>query len=220
MLVEENILEKNSIPKLSGSNVNSRFTAIGLTAASGEPVMCVVIFAAEELTFDQRMGHDVRVAFDPNKSVAENTGEGKVFPGTPKCTFRGKEVDSLVTCSPKGSITSEILKQIFERLDDLGVYERTEGRVPMALFDAHDSRLQVPFLRYINNEKHLWKFCIGLPNGTHKWQVGDSRQQNGRWKIEWYKEKDNLVSYKREIGLVCLSSIVFGITVLRIKKEI
>ena len=157
MLVEENILEKNSIPKLSGSNVDSRFTAIGLTAASGEPVMCVVIFAAEELTFDQQMGHDVRVAFDPNKSVAENTGKGKVFPGTPKCTFRGKEVDSLVTCSPKGSITSEILKQIFERLDDLGVYERTEGRVPMALFDAHDSRLQVPFLRYINNKKHLWR---------------------------------------------------------------
>ena len=40
-----------------------------------------------------------------------------------------------------------------------------------------------------------------MPNGTHKWQVGDSRQQNGRWKIEWYKEKDELVSYKREIGL-------------------
>ena len=64
----------------------------------------------------------------------------------------------------------------------------------MVLFDAYDSRLQVPFLQYINDEKHLWKFCIGLPNGTPKWQVGDSRQQNGRWKIEWYKEKDELVS--------------------------
>ena len=68
-------------------------------------------------------------------------GKGKAFPDTPKCIFKGKEVDSLVTCSPKGSITSEILKQIFGRLDNLGVYERTDGKVPMALFDVHDSRL-------------------------------------------------------------------------------
>ena len=28
---------------------------------------------------------------------------------------------------------------------------------PMALFDAHDSRLQVEFLRYVNNDDHRWK---------------------------------------------------------------
>jgi len=197
------LVKKNSLPKLTGSNVDARFTAIGLTAASGDPVMCVIIFAAEELTFSQQMGHDIRIPFDDNKSVKENSGKGKTFPGSPKCYFRGKEVEAFVTCTPKGSVTSDILKQVFERLDNMGMYERVDGRVPMALFDAHDLRLQVPFLQYINDKNHIWKFCIGLPNGTHKWQVGDSKQQNGRWKIEWYKEKDDLVSYKRNNGLGC-----------------
>eukprot|EP00560_Eucampia_antarctica_P004562 CAMPEP_0197833828 /NCGR_PEP_ID=MMETSP1437-20131217/20225_1 /TAXON_ID=49252 ORGANISM="Eucampia antarctica, Strain CCMP1452" /NCGR_SAMPLE_ID=MMETSP1437 /ASSEMBLY_ACC=CAM_ASM_001096 /LENGTH=58 /DNA_ID=CAMNT_0043438103 /DNA_START=60 /DNA_END=233 /DNA_ORIENTATION=- len=56
-----------------------------------------------------------------------------------------------MTCSSKGSITSEIFKATFEKLDNIGVYKREENRKPFCLFDAHDSRLQVPFLGYINN---------------------------------------------------------------------
>ena len=131
--------------------------------------MVIIIFAALELSFVQRMGHDVRVEYDENGSVSDNSGPGKSFPGAPTCHFRGKDVPALVTCSPKGSITSCILREAFKRLDDLGVYERTSTLRPMALFDAHDSRLQVAFLRYINDPSHRWTFCIGLPNGTHKW---------------------------------------------------
>ena len=36
----------------------------------------------------------------------------------------------------------------------------------------------------------MWKACIGLPNGTVKWQVGDSEQQNASWKMAMTKEKD------------------------------
>ena len=70
----------------------------------------------------------------------------------------------------------------------------------MALFDAHDSRLQVEFLQYVNSPDHLWQFCIGLPNGTHKWQVGVSKEQNGSYKIEWAREKYNLVLWKTRLG--------------------
>jgi hypothetical protein len=76
----------------------------------------------------------------------------------------------------------------------LGLYKRVPGGpIPFVLFNAHDSQLQVPFLRYVNDEEHKWKVCIGLPNGTGKWQVGDSSKQNGQWKTEMTREKGKLV---------------------------
>ena len=116
--------------------------------------MAIVIFAAKELSFIQRMSHDIMVEYDETVSVTENSGVGKAFPGGPTCMFRGKTIPALITCSPKGSISSYILRTAFQRLDDLGVYERTPSLKPFALFDAHDSRLQVPFLRYINDPTH------------------------------------------------------------------
>ena len=195
------VSQKNTRANIKSSHTNGRFTLIGLTAASGDPVMCIMIFAGEELTFEQRMGDDIRVAYDAAKSVTQNSGRGKRFPGAPTCFFRGKTIPPLVTCSKKGCITSEILMTALKRLDDLGVYKRTETLTPMGLFDAHDSRLQVPFLRYINDESHLWRFCIGLPNGTHKWQVGDAPEQNGCWKVEWSREKGVLLLYRIRMGL-------------------
>ena len=55
------------------------------------------------------MGSDIRVPFDESKSVRDNSGPGKRFPGGPTCLFRGVEVPALITCSSKGSITSKIL---------------------------------------------------------------------------------------------------------------
>ena len=120
------------------------------------------------MTFLQRMGYDVRVEYNKTISIEEKSGPGKAFPGGPACVFRGKEVPALVTCTKKGGITSSILRVAFKCLDDLGMYERKPDRTPMAFFDAHDSCLQVEFLEYVNDPEHLWKFCIGLPNGTHK----------------------------------------------------
>ena len=74
------------------------------------------------------------------------------------------------------------------------------------LFDAHDSRLQVPFLRYVNDEDHKWKVCIGLPNGTGKWQVGDSLEQNGQWKTKMTREKGKLILYKTRIVMETMIS--------------
>jgi hypothetical protein len=107
-------------------------------------------------------------------------------------------------------MTSEILKTALKVIDDLGIYERTEGGpIPMCIFDGHESRLQLPFLKYVNQQKNgrsLWKACIGLPNGTTKWQVGDSEQQNGAYKMSMTKHKDKLVLYKRRN---CFASIDF-----------
>jgi hypothetical protein len=58
----------------------------------------------------------------------------------------------------------------------------------------------VPFLEKVNQKmfgRPMWKVCIGLPNGTSKWQVGDSKEQNGSWKMAMTREKDKLVAFKR-----------------------
>ena len=82
--------------------------------------MCVIVFAADELTFEQRMGFDITVKYNENKPVEENVGPQKI-PGSPICYFKGRTIPPLVCCSPKGSITSMILRTIFEPLDDIGV---------------------------------------------------------------------------------------------------
>ena len=100
---------KGTRANIKSSHATGRFTAIGLTAASGDPVMAIVIFAAKELSFIQRMGHDIMIDFDKTSTITEISGVGKAFPGGPTCIFRGKEIPALITCSPKGSITSSIL---------------------------------------------------------------------------------------------------------------
>ena len=198
--------------ELTSSKASGRFTLMGLTAASGDPVMCIVIMAGKEVGIAEVLGYDhqAETPYDTTKELDENCGPGKALPGLPTCTFRGKEVPALLTATPKGSMTSEILKTALKVIDDLGIYERTEdGPVPMCIFDGHESRLQLPFLQYVNQEMHgrsLWKACIGLPNGTTKWQVGDSEQQNGAYKMSMTKNKDLLVLYKRRN---CFASIDF-----------
>ncbi|CAJ1929012.1 unnamed protein product [Cylindrotheca closterium] len=141
--------------ELLSTKASGRFTVMGLTAASGDPVMCIVIIAGKELAFEDYTGfdHQSEAIYDGTKTIEENYGPGKALPGLPVCVFRGKEVPGMVAVSPKVSMTSKILKKALETLDKLGVYPRTlHGPTPMCLFDGHDSRLQVPFLEYINSK--------------------------------------------------------------------
>ena len=53
------VIKKGSRVNQKSSHKYGRFTAIGITTASGDPVMAIIIFSAMELKFVQRMGHDV-----------------------------------------------------------------------------------------------------------------------------------------------------------------
>ena len=132
--------QKGSRENRKESHKDGRFTLIGLTTTSGSPVMCICIFSAEELSFEQRMGHDITVPFDETKNVRDNSGPGKRFPVGRPFMFRGVSVPSLVTCSPKGCITSDILAAVFKRLDDLQIYHLTPALKP---FDAHKYPIQL-----------------------------------------------------------------------------
>ena len=59
------------------------------------------------------MGHGICVAFDESNTVRYNSDVGKRFPGGPLCMCRGNLVPTLVTCTSKGSITSDILTTAF-----------------------------------------------------------------------------------------------------------
>ena len=61
---------------------------------------------------------------------------------------------------------SEILVDIFSTLDRLNVFNRSDGEMPFFLLDGHSSRVEHPFLEYVNNPEHLWCACIGVPYGT------------------------------------------------------
>ena len=138
----------------------------------------------------------------------ENYGPGKYFPGGPRCNFRNVDLPCYVTCSPKGSITSTILADILKFIDDRGVFPRHDNNpTPFLLLDGHGSRLEVPFLSYVNDQQHKWVVCIGCPNGTSLWQVGDSSEQNGCFKIYCAEHKRRLTSRRIEMGMYKLNLV-------------
>ena len=190
------------------STSDAHWTTLGFTAGNGEPVLCVIIFASETLTVEERLGVDIHAPSpqDDRMFSKDHYGPGKYFPGGPKCKFRGVDVPCFVTCSPKGSITSQILADVLKWLDDLHIFPRDNNSpTPFLLLDGHGSRLEIPFLEYINHPDHKWVVCIGCPNGTSLWQVGDSAEQNGCFKMYCSEMKKKITKRRIEMGLFKLN---------------
>ena len=90
---------------------------------------------------------------------------------------------------------------MLQRMDQLDLFPQTQtGPFPFLLLYGHGSRLQLPFLRYINNTEHIWRVCIGMPNGTAHWQVSDSPEQNGSWKMATTAEKRSVSNFQDDNG--------------------
>ena len=51
------------------------------------------------------------------------------------------------------------------------------------MIDRHGSRFHLEFLEYINNPKHRWNVCLGVPYGTALWEIADSEQLKEMFKI-------------------------------------
>jgi hypothetical protein len=67
---------------------------------------------------------------------------------------------------------------------------------PVLILDGHGSRMRLPFLKYINDPTHPWVVCLGVPYGTHIWQVADSSKLNGSFKIALNRAKAKYFSHK------------------------
>ena len=100
--------------------------------------------------------------------IKDNFGKDKLFPGAPSCEYKGKKVPAFVTFSEGGGINGWILTEILKRIDDLGIYndDRRRGMSPFLLLDGHNSRFDLQFLRYVNDEKHKWCVCLVPRRGS------------------------------------------------------
>ena len=99
------------------------------------------------------------------------------------CFYKNKEVPCCVSCSDNGSIISKILASFLKQLDGLDLFPRRKGLKPFLLLDGHGSQLELPFLQYVNMAACQWVMCIGVPYGTSYWQVGDTAELNGSYKM-------------------------------------
>ena len=192
----------------SSATKHNHFTVLGVTSADGNPIMCVVIIKGKKRDVLVESGVDWSLLdtiddtyIDESSNSAffeENFGDSKVFPGGPSCTFKGKEVPALIAFTESGGIDGYTLTTIFKRLDALELYkeDREKGLTPFALLDGHQSRFDLDFLRYINDDYTRWNVCIGVPYGTALWQVGDSSEQNGSFKMSLAVEKKELFNHR------------------------
>jgi hypothetical protein len=184
---EKYIDKKGQSVRCPAGKKRKKYTTIGLSGLDGKPAMCVVIFAGVERNILMETGVDTSKFGDGSHLdlqndkedldfFRENYGTDKIFPGGPTCQYNGKEIPCMIRYSKGGGITPEILTDILNTLDTLGVFEqeRRNGIKPFLLLDGHQSRFSVNFLQYITDPDHPWKVCIGVPYGTALWQVGDS----------------------------------------------
>ena len=100
--------------------------------------------------------------------------------------------------SPKVSISSKIPTEALQYLDQLNVFEQRQyGPTPFGLLNSHGSRIQLPFLEYINSttpdEQSKWIFSLRTTNATNVWQLGYICHQNGLWKMAVTVEKGSLI---------------------------
>ena len=102
-------------------------------------------------------------------------------------------VPAFITFTEGGGIDGTVLRDIFRRLDALKLFDadREKGLTPFVLLDGHQSRFDVEFLTYINQKKKQIQ-CIGVPYRTALWQVADSAEQNGVFKVELARRKKEL----------------------------
>jgi hypothetical protein len=86
-------------------------------------------------------------------------------------------------------------------IDEKEVFDHFTGLCPFLLLDGHGSQFDLGFLEYINSEETTWNVNIGLPYWTSYWQVGDSTEKNGCFKLVLAKARQALVTKKNDSSL-------------------
>ena len=98
---ERFLKEKGQKAKINAATSDENLTVLGFTAATGEPVMCAIIFPGHDITSEKHLGVEIKfIMVDGDFSMRANPGSGKRFPGGPKCSFRGKEVPAFKSPHP------------------------------------------------------------------------------------------------------------------------
>jgi hypothetical protein len=118
----------------------------------------------------------------------------RIFPCAPTRTFNGVLVPTFATCSKNGSTMSQLLTNMLKRMDGVMLFDWSDGSNPFLLCDGHGSSFEEPLLEYTLESNYPWNCCVGVPYGMTVWQVGNSVEQNGTFKIEIKKAKADTVT--------------------------
>ena len=132
---------------------------------------------------------------------AQIQGLGSDFQEYPNVLY--KEIGSCIyLLFPQGGYHVRAIEANARKDVQFQLFPRVPGDpLPFLLLDGHGSRLQLSSLRYMNHLEHPWIVCIGLPNGTALWKVGDAAEKNCCWKMSITKFKRDLVLFKIIMGL-------------------
>ena len=88
--------EGGHVAQEKASTHSRKFTMIGFTALTGDPVMCVFIFEGKRPNGSIEAGIDITIKLNGSSSDADyveiNSGVGKYFPGAPVYNFKVKMV--------------------------------------------------------------------------------------------------------------------------------
>ena len=167
---QRKVVPRGEIPKELVRVKDSHYTIMPITDATGTLRFVTVIFAAKEVSPVWSLGVDIFAEWDPEDEF--NMGPSKRHPGLSLIsTVDGKDILVLFAATPKASMTSTILMQTFQKMDEAGITQRGVDEngnqdVPAAVVDCHISRMVEDFLRYINQEGSRWEANRGASYGT------------------------------------------------------
>jgi hypothetical protein len=171
---------------ITAATTDIRFTILPVSNALGQPVLCVVIFQTEQpnipCNWISRIDLFAPVTDDADSMTwlrNNSGGPGKQMPYGPCCKVGDVEVPAMITGTPHGGITGQLLSDFLAYLHKLDFFPRDKGPQLMLILDGHNSRFSLPFLRYINDPLKKWTVCIGTPYATDEWQFGDAPEMNG-----------------------------------------
>lgn len=166
-------------PRKRCNSKHCKYTSMSFTAADSNLAMLAVIVEGNSLTCGEKHGEDFtkkQINAEEGSEINEvllNTGKDKFYPSRYTAIHNGKHVPIFGGCLEHGGITPELLRKMLERFDKLEVFDRSVA-IPFLLLDKHGSRFDFLFLEYIKKPATKQYVCIGVPYGTHAWQLGNS----------------------------------------------
>jgi hypothetical protein len=87
------------------------------------------------------------------------------------------------------------------KMDEHSLFDHSAGINPFLPCDGHEIHFDQSLLEYTLEYDRHWTCCICVPYGASVWQLGDSPDQNGIFKIEIKKAKADTVRRKIRVGL-------------------
>jgi hypothetical protein len=139
------MVAKDMRAHIGNSFKDNHFTIFGFTAADGRPIMWSVIIASSKLKLTVVTGSNplskdaedvssngMKVLDDETEAMKDEHSNGvdHMFQFRSTCTFNGSDVPPFVTCSKNGSITSQLFTNMLSTMDDLEIFDRSDGVTP------------------------------------------------------------------------------------------